>query len=82
MSQGIPLQVCDVFLAELNAVDAEGLSLDNITKFLAPFLDTMAHNSNTILNERIAEKVMLPILENNVVEDSESEEDESALNPQ
>eukprot|EP00352_Strombidinopsis_acuminata_P001345 CAMPEP_0176346962 /NCGR_PEP_ID=MMETSP0126-20121128/6655_1 /TAXON_ID=141414 ORGANISM="Strombidinopsis acuminatum, Strain SPMC142" /NCGR_SAMPLE_ID=MMETSP0126 /ASSEMBLY_ACC=CAM_ASM_000229 /LENGTH=124 /DNA_ID=CAMNT_0017694809 /DNA_START=735 /DNA_END=1109 /DNA_ORIENTATION=+ len=42
----------------------------------------MAQNTNTILNERIAEKVILPILENNVVEDSDSEEDLSALNPQ
>jgi len=47
-------------------------------------METMAQSTNTILTERISERIMMPILDNNVVEDSESEDDanDSALNPQ
>jgi hypothetical protein len=33
-SQGIPLQLCDVFLQELNKVDAENISYANLAQML------------------------------------------------
>jgi hypothetical protein len=36
-AKGIPLQICDVFLKEMNKVDNQ-VSLDNLAAILQPFL--------------------------------------------
>ena len=66
VSKGIPLQISDVFLQELNKVDKDGISLENLSSILEPFLHAMAHCKNRILLDRISEKIFIPILENNV----------------
>lgn len=77
-SKGIPLQICDIFLQELNQVDSQDISFTNLAAILDPFLYTMAHSSNRILINRIQEKVFLPILENNVtVEEKTADETET-----
>ena len=38
ISNGIPLQICDIFLQELNKVDSENISFMNIANLLSPFL--------------------------------------------
>ena len=38
-------------------------------------METMTYSSNKILTERISERIMMPILDNNVVDDSDSEDD-------
>lgn len=49
MSKGIPLQICDIFLQELNKVDNENISFLNLATVLEPFLKTVAHCRNKIL---------------------------------
>jgi len=65
-SKGIPLQVCDVFLEELNDVDSQEISYVNLALLLDPFLKALASSSNVILKMRLKEKIFLPILENNI----------------
>ena len=65
-SQGIPLQLCDVFLQELNKVDAENISYANLAQMLQPFLLTFATCRNNILLKRIEEKIFSPLMENNI----------------
>ena len=76
ISKGIPLQVCDIFLQELNNVDREDLSCDNLSYLLDPFLYAMAHCRNRILVNRIKEKIFMPLLENNVTLSEKSDEEE------
>ena len=71
MSKGIPLQICDVFLQELNKVDAEDISYKNLAKLLEPFLVTLGNCKNNILLQRLLEKVFGPLLENNTTPDSD-----------
>jgi hypothetical protein len=80
VSKGIPLQVCDVFLQELNRVDAEGISYKAIADLLSPFLSTVGNCKNKTLVARIVEKVFYPLLENNITPkgESEGETDESS----
>jgi len=49
---GIPLQICDVFLKEMNKVD-NLVSLDNLAAILDPFLASLSLISNGELKERI-----------------------------
>lgn len=49
MSKGIPLQICDIFLQELNKVDSENISFLNLATVLEPFLKTVAQCRNKIL---------------------------------
>lgn len=65
-SKGIPLQICDVFLQELNKTDGEQISCSNIAALLGPFLQALATCRNVILLRRIEEKVFHPMLDNNV----------------
>jgi ribosomal RNA-processing protein 1 len=76
-SKGIPLQLCDVFLQELNKIDAEGISYKGIAILLEPFLQSLGTCRNKILLQRITEKVFAPMLENNVTPtgDTSSNED-------
>ena len=82
MSKGIPLQLCDVFLQELNKVDAENISYGNLASLLSSFLHALGNCKNRTLRERIIEKVFEPLLENNVTPDnkdsSEGETDDSS----
>lgn len=85
ISKGIPLQICDVFLQELNKVDAQEISCSNLSLILEPFLYSVAHCKSRILIERIIEKIFTPLLENNVTEEvhesEESEEEEINYDP-
>jgi hypothetical protein len=76
VSKGIPLQISDVFLQELNKVDKDGISLENLSSILEPFLYAMANCKNRILLDRISEKIFTPILENNTTNNEEEEEEE------
>ena len=75
VSKGIPLQISDVFLQELNKVDAEGISYLNLATLLEPFLYALGNCSNTILLQRLREKVFAPLLENNVTPEEKEQED-------
>lgn len=85
MSKGIPLQVCDTFLQELNKVDAENISFASIAALLEPFLHTMANMKNTILLDRLEEKIFSPLLDNNITpanksDDEDTDESSSEIN--
>ena len=75
VSKGIPLQVCDVFLQELNKVDSENISYKAIAELLSPFLTALGKCKNKTLTSRIIEKIFSPLLENNVTPDKQSESD-------
>jgi len=66
ISKGIPLQVCDIFLHELNKADSSDISYKNLSSLLEPFLFALGHSTNKIITQRIIEKVFTPLLENNV----------------
>lgn len=76
VSKGIPLQVSDIFLQELNKTDSTDISNKNLASILEPFLYAVAHCKNRILINRIIEKVFHPLLENNVTESEESSDSE------
>lgn len=79
ISKGIPLQVSDIFLQELNKADAKDISYTNLATILEPFLFAVANCRNKILVQRIIDRIFLPILENNVTVEqinSEGEEEE------
>lgn len=75
---GIPLHICDIFVAEMNNVDAEA-SLDRLAALLDPFLKTLGLISHGELKERITEKLFHPLLENNKTEPVESSDEEEKL---
>jgi hypothetical protein len=80
ISKGIPLQVCDIFLQELNKVDPN-ISYVNLSSMLAPYLYSLANCRNRQLVLRIVEKIMTPILENNItIPEQDSDEEEDAKN--
>lgn len=74
-ASGIALQICDVFVQELNKVDA-GASLDVLASLLDPFLKALGVLESGELKERISEQIFKPILENNKTMPDESSEDE------
>lgn len=76
-ASGVTLQICDIFLQELNQTDSS-LSLERISDLLYPFMKALASIENREVKERIIEKIFHPILENNktVVEPSSSDEEE------
>lgn len=76
VSKGIPLQVCDVFLQELNKVDSENISFQNLAGLLQPFLSAIANCKNRILIQRLDEKVFSPLLENNITPEAKGSDDE------
>lgn len=73
--EGIPLQICDVFIAELNKVCPD-CSLDNIAALLQPFLYALGQLDDCQLKNRIKEVVFTPLLENNKTERVVDEEEE------
>ncbi len=77
VSKGIPLQLCDVFLQELNKVDAQNISYKNLSDLLSPFLAALGSCKNRTLNQRILEKVFSPLLENNITPENASSEDDT-----
>jgi hypothetical protein len=77
IAKGIPLQVCDIFLQELNKVDPN-ISFVDLTRMLSPYLYSLANCRNRQLVLRIVEKIMHPILENNITipePDTDSDDD-------
>lgn len=80
-SQGIALQICDVFIPELGKVDSNDISLTNISGLLDPFLQSLAKSSSKMVQDRIIEAVFTPLLESNVTvpdsDDDESSEEEN-----
>ncbi len=82
ISKGIPLQVCDIFLQELNKADATDISNKSLSSILEPFLHTVANGRNKILTMRIIERVFTPLLENNVThkEEASSDSEEEVIN--
>lgn len=77
IASGIPLQICDVFVAEMNNIDSKA-SLERLAALLDPFLKALGQLSNGEIKERIIENIFHPLLENNkteVVEDSSDEEE-------
>lgn len=75
IASGIPLQICDVFVAEMNAVDSDA-SLDRIAAILDPFLKALGLLSNGEVKERIIDKIFHPLLENNKTEKAEDSSDD------
>ena len=77
VSKGIPLQICDIFLQELNKTDAENISFVNIAKILRPFLKALSNCKNRIVLNRLEEKVFAPILDNNITPEGDKSDDET-----
>jgi len=75
---GIALQICDVFVQELNNVDQDA-SLEILTMILDPFLKALGKLTNGELKERITDNIFKPLLENNKTQKEESSEDEEAF---
>ena len=76
VSKGIPLQICDVFLNELNNSDGAEISYESISILLEPFLKTLANSPNIMILSRIKEKIFTPILENNITLEEDDKEEE------
>ena len=76
ISKGIPLQICDVFLTELNKVDSQEISYYNLASMLEPFMFAISNCRNRILVLRVIEKIFAPLLENNVTQSHENEKEE------
>jgi len=72
-AQGIPLQICDVFLPELCKVDS-GVSLVLLQKLLQPFLTALSMSDSAVLKERIRIRIFEPLLESNVTMPDSSDE--------
>lgn len=70
------MQLCDVFIQELNKVDSETISYSDLAGVLEPFLQTLGVCRNTTLIQRIVEKIFDPILENNVTPEAQQAENE------
>jgi len=63
---------------ELNKVDA-GISLENISELLQPFLKALACIQNKEVKERIIENIFKPLLENNKTQPESNSSDEEEL---
>jgi len=72
---GIALQICDVFVQELNNVDKDA-SLEILVKILDPFLRALGKLTNGELKERITDNIFKPLLENNKTMKEESSDEE------
>ena len=77
-AQGIALQICDIFVQELNNVDKDA-SLDQLAGLLQPFLRNLAQLPSCELRERLIDKVFYPVLENNTTEKAPESEDEEEV---
>lgn len=77
-ASGVTLQICDIFIQELNKVDADA-SLETLADLLNPFLKALAVIQNKEVKERIIEKIFHPILENNKTMPAPSSSDEEEL---
>ena len=77
-ASGIALQICDVFVQELNKVDKD-VSLEILVKILDPFLRALGKLTNGELKERITSSIFNPLLENNKTMKEESSDDEEAM---
>jgi len=66
----------------LNKVDKEGISCDDLSSILEPFIFACARCQNSILVNRIKEKVILPLLECNITPDAPEEVEEKEEDPE
>lgn len=74
---GILLQISDIFVQEMNKVDAEA-PLDTLASLLNPFLRALGAIKNKEVKERISDNIFKPILENNKTQTEEDSEEEAA----
>ena len=74
-AQGIPLQICDIFLKEMNRVDSD-VSLDDLAQIIDPFLKALGKIHSGELKERILSQVFHPLLENNKTKEETSSDEE------
>ena len=65
ISQGIPLQISDIFIEELNKADGQEISNESLIQLLDPFLKVLATSNNFIIKERIMDHIFNPLMENN-----------------
>ena len=80
-SQGIALQICDVFIPELGKVDSEQISLEQLSRVLRPFLLALGQSTSKIVQNRIKDTIFDPLLESNVtLPDSEDESSDGEEN--
>ena len=67
-------------MPELGKIDKDGISLDQIAKLIQPFLTALAKSNQSVLRDRIVERIFEPLLESNVTlpdsDDSSGEESE------
>jgi hypothetical protein len=75
-ASGILLQICDIFVQEINKVDSQA-SLDTLASLLEPFLMSLGSITNREVKDRISDNIFKPLLENNktIKEDSSDEEE-------
>ena len=75
---GIPLQICDIFIPEMNSVQPNA-SMEELAALLDPFLKTLGLITHGELKERVVDKIFHPILENNKTVQDESSDDEEKM---
>mmetsp|Transcript_23087 Transcript_23087/g.35753 ORF Transcript_23087/g.35753 Transcript_23087/m.35753 type:complete len:245 (+) Transcript_23087:721-1455(+) len=75
---GIPLQICDVLVQEMNKVDSKA-TLDIIAGMLAPYLSALGVMESKELKERVVEKIFSPLMETNKTKLAESSDDEEEM---
>mmetsp|Transcript_7710 Transcript_7710/g.12934 ORF Transcript_7710/g.12934 Transcript_7710/m.12934 type:complete len:296 (+) Transcript_7710:242-1129(+) len=75
---GIPLQICDVIVEEMNKVDPDA-PLEVICAILQPILDSLGLLISGELKERVIEKIFTPLMENNKTEVDGSSTDEEEM---
>jgi len=73
---GVLLQICDIFVQEVNKVDSDA-SLETLAELLDPFLEGLGSIENKEVKERISDNIFKPLLENNktIKETSDDEEE-------
>tara|TARA_B110000285_G_C15099260_1_gene604006 strand:- start:1185 stop:1394 length:210 start_codon:yes stop_codon:yes gene_type:complete len=61
---GILLHIADIFVKEMNNVDAEA-PLETLASLLEPFLKSLGALNSKEVKDRISDNIFKPILENN-----------------
>ncbi len=75
---GIPLQICDVLVEEMNKVD-KGANMEAIAGMLSPYLSALGVMENKELKERVVNKIFSPLMETNKTKVAESSDDEEEM---
>lgn len=74
---GIVLQICDIFITEVNKIDKEA-SLETLANLLEPFLIALGKAKTKEVKDRIIGNIFHPILENNKTQTESSDEEAAA----